>query len=257
MLSFGQVLTGLAANVFHNVTGRCPVCGNLTLFLCTNSFNARNNMHCLFCRSLTRRRHIAKAALEAVFNGRFKSFANIPKDSPVRIYSADAGDSTYWVLKGRKNFTCSEFKPGTALGQALPSGATCQDLEKLTYPDASFDLVLTEDVLEHIKDHKAALREVNRVLAPGGWHVFTAPCRFDGPTEIKAVPGPDGDRLLTEPEYHFERSGGKVLVYRIYGTDLLEDLRSAGFETKIRFARYRDKMLGIFEGFVFISRKTV
>ena len=47
--------------------------------------------------------------------------------------------------------------------------------DRLTYPDASFDLVLTSETLEHVPDLDAALAEIRRVLVPGGRHVFTVP----------------------------------------------------------------------------------
>jgi ubiquinone/menaquinone biosynthesis C-methylase UbiE len=42
------------------------------------------------------------------------------------------------------------------------------DIEALPYPDGFFDLVVGHAVLHHIPDVRAALREVHRVLAPGG-----------------------------------------------------------------------------------------
>ena len=50
-----------------------------------------------------------------------------------------------------------------------------EDLMNLSYPDASFDLVLTSDTLEHVPDPRLALRETRRVLRAGGRHVFTVP----------------------------------------------------------------------------------
>lgn len=46
------------------------------------------------------------------------------------------------------------------------------DAESLPYPDASFDLVVGHAVLHHIPDVELALREVLRVLKPGGRFVF-------------------------------------------------------------------------------------
>jgi SAM-dependent methyltransferase len=46
------------------------------------------------------------------------------------------------------------------------------DAERIPYPDDSFDLVVGHAVLHHIPDVAAALREVLRVLKPGGRFVF-------------------------------------------------------------------------------------
>jgi ubiquinone/menaquinone biosynthesis C-methylase UbiE len=46
------------------------------------------------------------------------------------------------------------------------------DAERLPYPDDSFDLVIGHAVLHHIPDVELALREVLRVLRPGGRFVF-------------------------------------------------------------------------------------
>lgn len=45
----------------------------------------------------------------------------------------------------------------------------------LPYSDQSFDMVLLTEVLEHLTDEKQALREIKRVLKPGGWLVITVP----------------------------------------------------------------------------------
>ncbi len=49
------------------------------------------------------------------------------------------------------------------------------ELEKLPFGDASFDLVTALDVVEHIDDDLAALREIGRVLRPGGHLLMTVP----------------------------------------------------------------------------------
>lgn len=43
--------------------------------------------------------------------------------------------------------------------------------EAIPYPDASFDLVYSVDVIHHVWDRDAYFREARRVLRPGGWVV--------------------------------------------------------------------------------------
>jgi SAM-dependent methyltransferase len=48
-------------------------------------------------------------------------------------------------------------------------------IEQMPFSDASFDLVLATDVIEHVDDDLCALREIHRVLRPGGHTVITVP----------------------------------------------------------------------------------
>jgi SAM-dependent methyltransferase len=50
--------------------------------------------------------------------------------------------------------------------------------EALPYPAASFDLVLSHEVLEHVQDDRAAAAEMVRVLQPGGRAVIFVPNRL-------------------------------------------------------------------------------
>jgi SAM-dependent methyltransferase len=49
---------------------------------------------------------------------------------------------------------------------------------RLPFPDASFDLVLSFDVFEHIPDSDAHLAEVRRVLRPGGHYLLQTPNKW-------------------------------------------------------------------------------
>ncbi len=49
------------------------------------------------------------------------------------------------------------------------------DAGRLAFPDARFDLVVVLDVIEHLADDAAAVRELRRVLKPGGVLLVTVP----------------------------------------------------------------------------------
>ena len=49
------------------------------------------------------------------------------------------------------------------------------DLQKIPEPDASFDLVIANHVLEHVADVDAALAEIGRILVPGGHAILQTP----------------------------------------------------------------------------------
>jgi SAM-dependent methyltransferase len=48
-------------------------------------------------------------------------------------------------------------------------------IESLPFEDASFDLAATLDVIEHVDDDRGALRELRRVVRPGGTLLVTVP----------------------------------------------------------------------------------
>jgi SAM-dependent methyltransferase len=59
-----------------------------------------------------------------------------------------------------------------AEGLGLPVDGRVADAERIPYEDETFDLVVGHAVLHHIPDVPAAMREVLRVLKPGGRFVF-------------------------------------------------------------------------------------
>jgi SAM-dependent methyltransferase len=129
----------------------------------------------------------------------------------------------------------------------------------LTFPNRSFGLICTNDVLEHVADYKAALRECFRCLRPGGHLVVTVPFMLlSQETQIRARVASDGSlEHLTEPEYHNDPlSPQGVLCFYNYGWDLLDEIKNAGFEdARVRlYWSLRRGYLGVPQTFITAQR---
>lgn len=108
-----------------------------------------------------------------------------------------------------------------------------QDFLQLSYPDASIDLLVHGDVLEHVPDHERALAEAARVVKPGGQMIFTCPF-FDNRDEhfirCRIVDG--ALKHFHPPAYHGNPLSEKgSLVFMDPGWPLLDDILKAGFSS--------------------------
>jgi len=151
--------------------------------------------------------------------------------------------------------TVSELFDGVPPG-GFRGGVQCQDVQRLTYGDATFDLVTSTEVFEHVPDDGRAFAELHRVLRRRGFVVFTVPL-MDAPATLERARLTDGRVVhLCEPEYHGDRlrGRGRVLAFRTYGLDILERLRGAGFEARVE--RIDDPAHAIVDGKVVVGRKT-
>jgi SAM-dependent methyltransferase len=66
--------------------------------------------------------------------------------------------------------------PSVALARARDAGEVLEgSVLEMPFADASFDFAVSLDVIEHLEDDRAALRELRRVVAPGGALLLTVP----------------------------------------------------------------------------------
>ena len=92
------------------------------------------------------------------------------------------------------------------------------DACRLPFPDATFDVVITSEVLEHIQDDVTALTEMVRVLKPGGRFAATVPAWM-----------PEIVNWKLSDEYHAPKAaGGHVRIYT--RTELRAKMRTAGLD---------------------------
>lgn len=99
------------------------------------------------------------------------------------------------------------------------------DITGMGYGDNSFDLIICSHVLEHIPDDRLAMRELCRVLKPGGTAILQVPISASLQQTIE-------DPYLTDTRER-ERRFGQYDHVRIYGADYSARLRDSGFLVEV------------------------
>jgi SAM-dependent methyltransferase len=97
------------------------------------------------------------------------------------------------------------------------------DITDIHYADDSFDVIYCSHVLEHVPDDMGAMRELYRVLKPGGWAILQVPISVDTTFEDPTVTSPDAREKLFGQSDHVRR----------YGSDYADRLAAAGFSISI------------------------
>jgi SAM-dependent methyltransferase len=163
------------------------------------------------------------------FVGRRKLFArellrlDLPLDAPVLDIGSGTG-SNLRMLKGLGfNNVCGlDASPeAIAFCEAKSLGPVRQGrAESLPFPDGHFRLVLATDVIEHIEDDLHALREIRRVLVPGGHLLLTVPA-FQSLWGLQDVVGRHRRRYRLSPLLRLLRDAGIVPLHAYYFNYLL------------------------------------
>ena len=98
---------------------------------------------------------------------------------------------------------------------------------QIQFPDASFDWVICNHVLEHVPDDRKALSELYRVLKPGGIAILQTPFAAGLSQTRENEPSVDTDAKRIE-------FYGQEDHVRLYGTDLFDRIRAAGFQLTLQ-----------------------
>ncbi|HUH15942.1 MAG TPA: methyltransferase domain-containing protein [Gaiellaceae bacterium] len=228
--------------------GRCSVCGAETRFVLNSwvlpadmaaelgphadAYRRRESLWCRSCGASLRIRGIAEALL-GHYADRATSLAGLVQEPAFReldVAEINAVGTAHAVLARLPRLRHTEYPE--------------EDLLALSYADASLDLVLTADTIEHVPDPWQALRETRRVLRLGGRHVFTVPV-VPGleVSRARATLGPDGRVVHHVPAQYHGRAAGPLrvlsrpradlLAFTDFGRDLVDRLRASGFEPEI------------------------
>ena len=239
------ILTG-KANI-----GRCLACDHRTLFVVAGPWLA-NDYLCVICGSMPRWRGIVHV-LDTCF----------PNWRDVSMHECGAGglSTEKFRRESTQGYSGSRYLvPAVPAGDTIGDRMTCQDIQDLTFPDESFDLFITQDVLEHVLRPDRAIAEIARVLKPGGAHVFTVPIYHGCETIVRVAPSETGMTYLLPADYHGDPDGPEPsLVIREWGDDFV-DFVSRHSDLTTESIELHDRKLGLDANpgsplQVFISRK--
>lgn len=158
---------------------------------------------CPACGSLERTRHFALyLEQENMLNSLPRMLHFAPEKSLENIFRKSLGD---------RYITTDLFMPGVDFKE---------DITRMGFPDESFDLIYCSNVLEHIPDDRAAMKEIFRVLSRGGRAIIQVPIKGKVTYE---------DPNITDPRERYLHFGQEDHV-RYYGEDIDKQLKDAGFQ---------------------------
>lgn len=163
---------------------------------------------CPNCMSTARERLII-AYLKDKVNLEGKKVLHLSPERKVSIY-----------LREKAAVTTADLMP--EIYMSIVKDVQRQDATKFTFTDNSFDILVANHILEHIPDDRKAMREMYRVLKPGGLAILQVPYSETIATTIEepAINDPAKQSALFGQEDH-------VRIFEL--NDYMHRLKSVGF----------------------------
>ena len=169
-------------------------------------FDDREGQHCTNC-GMSRRVRMLLWSIRQIM-------PNLTESSVLHINQINRLGA---ALKSAGRLVETLHDPVQEFGFAFP-GLVNQDLTKLTYEDRQFDLVVHSETLEHVHDFRKALSEIERVLKPGGFQIYTIPLLHDRKTRQRIALSANGQETHLLP-LSFHGSEGEYPVVWEFGRD--------------------------------------
>jgi Methyltransferase domain len=220
-----------ANNKTWNLIGYCQPCEKPSTFLLDWKYsdgitpNYRERLLCEHCGLNNRQRFIA-----GLLKLLKKSHPQISD-----VYLFEQVTAFYKLIKDNfkdLNVTGSEYLGYDKNPGDIINGVRHEDALDLSFSDSSIDIIISNDVYEHVPDIQRALKEAYRILRRRGKMLITIPFHhFTYQTKQRAVMENGQITHLLPEEYHGNPLSPKgSLVFYDYGWDFLTYCIEAGFK---------------------------
>jgi SAM-dependent methyltransferase len=150
-----------------------------------------------------------------------------------KIYAPEALTDFALYLRGLfPRFLGSEFAETDAEREAIYPILN-EDIHELSFPDKVFDLLISNEVFEHLHNLDLALQESVRVINDRGVLISTFPFVFNSESSIVKAKLKDGMiEYLVKPEYHGNpmKPEEGALVFELPGWNIIGRAKEAGFK---------------------------
>ena len=132
----------------------------------------------------------------------------------------------HWAPEYALQRSLSELPNASYVSADLEGDEAMQhmDITDVPFKDDAFDLIVCVHVLEHVPDDRRAMREMARVLRPGGVALLLVPIVLEQPTHE--------DPAIATPEQRREHYWQEDHV-RLYGGDFKDRLAEEGFAVTV------------------------
>jgi SAM-dependent methyltransferase len=221
--------------------GYCKVCDSPTTFLVDKLYGAqetsqgwlpnwRERLVCTHCQLNNRQRAMLQAIKEAMATRQAKG-------QMVSLYAMEQITPLFnWLSQHLENVTGSEYLgenlAGGTLIDGIIEGMRHENVEALSFADQCFDIITSNDVLEHVNLPEQAIAESYRVLKPGGEIFLSVPFFLHAKQTVRRAQLVNGQiEQLLPPMYHGNPlSEEGSLVFHDFGWDLLIQMKTVGFQ---------------------------
>lgn len=205
---------------------KCHICGETTNFIINDKAVLLREAKCDCCGASIRNSDVAGELLRYIHAPDEALESAADQFAGVRILNACSSGYIHDALKDLDEYTCCEYFDEVPSGE-YADGVLCVDLCDIPFPANTFDLVITEDVFEHIAGYEKAMEEILRVLKVGGSHIFTVPIHENKKTE---------SRESKRPVYHGDpvRPEDGTLVITDWGKDIKEIVEAYGYSVEVK-----------------------